>query len=122
MAGRGERARYVRPVRAPRRPFDLGMVALPGTRPSEESWKLAQRLSVAIGAPDLGNVELYLEALSAAPAQDLGRLARVGAVILMAPTVPVGLTHTYANSRRGRTLDWDQQQQLEHDYGQASGA
>src|SRR4051794_9580989 len=120
MASRSERARYVRPVRAPRHPFDPGLVALPGTRPNEESWKLAQRLSVAIGEPDLGNIELYLEALSAAPAQDLARLERVGAVILMAPTVPVGLTHTYANSRRGRTLDWDEHQALEHDYGQAS--
>jgi hypothetical protein len=49
-------------------------------------------------------IDLYLEALAAAPAAHLELLARRGAAIIFAPTIPHALDSERAATRRGRKL------------------
>lgn len=74
-----------------------------GTRPSEESYAVARQLAVVIG-DEAPIIELYLEALAAAPARHLKILVRRGTAILFAPTIPDGLESQTAAVRRGRRL------------------
>lgn len=84
-------------------PFDLGLVALPGTRPTEEATHVAQALSLRMGEHS-AVVDVYLQALSKVPADHLRFLQLRGTRVVFAPTIATALESKWAASRRGRPL------------------
>src|SRR6202035_5387356 len=90
-----------RTVRPSRGPFDSGLLAPDGTRPSERSFRLAKQLGLAVGersAPSV--IKAYLGAVSRAPAEHLEILRRRDGRIVFAPTIGAALTGQALGARR----------------------
>jgi hypothetical protein len=89
--------------RMPVDPLSIHVVATPGTRQTEESWRLARGMATVLG-PEVPVIERYLAALSSAPLQHMDLLRRRGTRILFSPTIAHGLASAWAADRRGREL------------------
>lgn len=84
-------------------PFDLGLVALPGTRPTEEAAHVAQELALRMGEHS-PVIDVYLRSLSKVPANHLRFLQLRGTRVVFAPTIAAALESKWAAARRGRPL------------------
>lgn len=101
-------------------PFSVCDQAPPGTRPSQRSYEIAWSLTTILGETT-AFVHAYLEALSRAPTEHLELLARRGAAIIFAPTIPHGLLSRTAALRRGRGLTATEKMKISTEYSQAAG-
>lgn len=91
------------------------------THSTESSLEAARRIATVLG-PKAPVIDLYLLALSYAPANHLALLARRGARIVFGPTIDAVLTSRWAAERRGRELSMIEARQTRIDYGPESGA
>lgn len=111
-------------VRETEDPFSCGTESLPGTRVSEESWKIAYGLSELLTATGgrTGIVDEYLSALARAPAEHMRLLAHRGARVVFSPTIPEALDSDWAAGRRRRGLTPQERLDSRTRYSRASGA
>lgn len=89
------------------------------SRSCPESRQVARRISEVVGSP-APIIELYLDALSFAPASHMELLERRDAQIVFAPTVADALVSDRAAERRGRVLDLHETWRVRVDYGPRS--
>lgn len=91
-----------------------------GSRPSEESWRLARKLSILVGE-EAPVIDRYLAVLAMAPAEHLALLLRRGTRIVFAPTIEHALISEPAAQRRGVELTARDRMKLRTEYSPESG-
>lgn len=110
----------MRPVR--HRPDDFSLLTEAGTgsRASEESWRLARKLSIVVGE-EVAVIDRYLAVLAMAPPEHLDLLLRRGTRIVFAPTIEHALLSEPAKQRRAVELTARERLKLRSDYSPESG-
>ena len=86
---------------------------------TDASREAARRIAAVIG-PRVPVIDLYLEALSYAPANHLVQLAERGTRIMFGPTIDAVLRSGWAARRRGRELSSSEARRMRIDYGPES--
>jgi hypothetical protein len=100
--------------------FSLLTEAGAGSRPSEESWRLARKLSIVVGE-EVAVIDRYLAVLAMAPPEHLDLLLHRGTRIVFAPTIEHALLSQPAAQRRGAELTARDRMKLRSEYSPESG-
>lgn len=99
--------------------FSLLTETSAGSRVSEESWRLARKLSIVVGE-EVPVIDRYLAVLAMAPAEHLNLMLRRGTRIIFAPTIEHALISEPAAQRRKIELTARDRLKLRSDFSPES--